>query len=323
SSNYLFQWDLKTFQLEFSYSLGFKITQSSFPEDITIRSKGNLILVTSSNNIVIFLNGIHFPFRQIQINGSNIKAEFLSDNYLLVFNLPEEGEKQDISLYHITEINRQPIDASKIFNDKENEFNLYEYNSKSKKAFGLVDGTISSMNLSNLKWKEFFESNYSDKQYEEEIDGWNTYLYQTPHHNDTFAFPDVENIRSLINNGIHLYNYYDYHEENEEKLADIYFNDQKYKWQIDWKNKKLSVCMEKNDVLCSKKLSETICCCNILNSNALLVSYNDKSYHEVYEYDIDNNKITVPENTDIVYIDFNDQQYKWRIHWERNSNLKL
>src|SRR5205085_2289407 len=122
---------------------------------------------------------------------------------------------------------------------------------------------------------ESFESNKEENQ---EIDGWNTL-----HYNDTIAFPDMENIRSLISNRIYI-------RYSRVKLTDVYFNDQKYKWKIDWKNKKLSVCNQKNDVLCSKKLPD-ILECSILNNNALVsrIGFNNVI---IIKYDIDNNKIT-------------------------------
>jgi hypothetical protein len=177
SQNYLFQWDLKTLQLKFNYSLGFTVTRKS--SILTVISKENSIVVKYCNEISIFLKGIHFPIRNIRLKGNEIKVELCTiqnNDYLLAFNLPvKEDEKQNITFYCITDINKQPIDASMIFNedsknDFKNKFILYEYNTELKKAYGLVNGKISYRNLSNLNWNKFFESQYDD------YISWNNYL---------------------------------------------------------------------------------------------------------------------------------------------------
>ncbi|PKY49718.1 hypothetical protein RhiirA4_423172 [Rhizophagus irregularis] len=176
SPNYLFHWDLKTFQLKFSYSLGF--TTKYDVKKFTVITKGNSIAVNyisyrnKINEIAIFLKNVHFPIRNIQLKNSDMKIELCqvqNNVYLLAFNVPKKDEKQDIILYSITDINKQqPIDASKIFNDvdsendSKNKFILYEYNSESKEAFGLVDGKFSYIDLLDLNWHEFFESHKED-----------------------------------------------------------------------------------------------------------------------------------------------------------------
>ncbi|CAG8508211.1 4233_t:CDS:2 [Rhizophagus irregularis] len=201
SPHYLFHWDLETFQLKFSYSLGFTAKYYEHGK-LTVLTKGNSIAVKymdyEINEIAIFLKDVHFPIRNIQLKDTDTKIEFCevqNNDYLLAFNLPRKDEKQNIILYNITDINAQPKDASMIFN--ENKFILYEYNSESKKAFGLVDGKFSYINLLDLNWHEFFESHKED----DDLVGWNDYLCQTfkkYYYNDTLAFPDMENIRSLL-----------------------------------------------------------------------------------------------------------------------------
>ncbi|CAG8620751.1 4197_t:CDS:2, partial [Funneliformis caledonium] len=97
SLNYLFQWNLDTFKFEFDYSL-------------------------ESNGIDVM---------DVIMKGK-VSIKVLSKNYLLAFNLPKKGKKQDISLYHTTENNKQPVEGSKIFNDDnlENVFTLFEYSSR-------------------------------------------------------------------------------------------------------------------------------------------------------------------------------------------------
>ncbi|PKB93339.1 hypothetical protein RhiirA5_441574, partial [Rhizophagus irregularis] len=205
SSNYLFHWDLETFQLKFSYSLGFTIEH--YDKKFTVITKGNSIAVNYRNEIAIFLKDVHFLIRNIQLKNSDMKIELcqIQNNvYLLAFNIPKKDEKQDIILYSINDINKQqPIDASKIFNDEDskndskNKFILYKYNSESKEAFGLINGKFSYINLSDLNLHEFFES-YRD---DDDLVSWNDYLCQTfekYYYNDTLAFPDMENIRSLL-----------------------------------------------------------------------------------------------------------------------------
>ncbi|PKY48867.1 hypothetical protein RhiirA4_464593 [Rhizophagus irregularis] len=269
SANYLFHRDLKTFQLKFSYSLGFTTTykkkdtltyisnnlfakiykvykDETTNEKLTVITKGNSIAVNYSNEIAIFLKDLHFPIRNIQLKGTNIKIEFCevqNNVYLLAFNIPEKDEKQDIILYNITNINKQPIDASMIFNEK--KFILYEYNSESKKAFGL-------------------------------------YYY-----NDTLAIPDMENIRALLSESGTVLEYVNEH------AKDINFNNQKYKWRIELKNDELgelgelSVYSDKGEFLCSKDfyIFSRMLNWKILNNNALALRLGHNSII-IYEYDI-------------------------------------
>ncbi|CAB4441896.1 unnamed protein product [Rhizophagus irregularis] len=343
SANYLFHRDLKTFQLKFSYSLGFTTTykkkdtltyisnnlfakiykvykDETTNEKLTVITKGNSIAVNYSNEIAIFLKDLHFPIRNIQLKGTNIKIEFCevqNNVYLLAFNIPEKDEKQDIILYNITNINKQPIDASMIFNEK--KFILYEYNSESKKAFGLVDGKFSYINLLDLNWHEFFESHKEDEE-DDDLVGWNNYLGQTfkYYYNDTLAFPDMENIRSLLSESSKYIKdlFSDEYENKNIATKDINFKNQKYKWRIELKNDeldeldepdepdepdeldeldelvkldKLSVYSDKEEFLCSKDLGIKSKSLNwkILNNNALaLNSYNE--FMIIYEYDIHN-----------------------------------
>jgi hypothetical protein len=195
SPNDLFHLDLKTFQLKFSYSLGF--TSKNIDEKFTVIHQESLIGIKYNNEIAIFLENVHFPIRNIQLKNSDMKIELCkvqNNVYLLAFNIPEKDEKQNIILYNITDINKQqPIE---IENDSKNKFILYEYNSKSKKAFGLVNEKFSYSNLSDLDWHEFFESQSDD----DDFVGWNDYLCQTTkyYYNDTLAFLDMENIKSKI-----------------------------------------------------------------------------------------------------------------------------
>ncbi|RGB27823.1 hypothetical protein C1646_673701 [Rhizophagus diaphanus] len=92
---------------------------------------------------------------------------------------------------------------------------------ESKEAFGLVDGKFSYINLLDLNWHEFFESHKED----DDFFGWINYLYQTSYYNVTLAFPDMENIRSLLSDNIKRIDKY----EN----IDINFNNPKYKWRMD------------------------------------------------------------------------------------------
>ncbi|GES84866.1 hypothetical protein GLOIN_2v1781806 [Rhizophagus clarus] len=126
SLNYLFHWDLNSLQLKFSYSLGFttvhcgnidkKLTVhcENIDKKFTVLSKGDLIVVKYFNEVAIFLKRSAFS-----------------------------NSKYSIKRIFILDINKQPIDASMIFNnenpenDPENKFILYEYNSKSRKAFGI------------------------------------------------------------------------------------------------------------------------------------------------------------------------------------------
>ncbi|PKY48868.1 hypothetical protein RhiirA4_464594 [Rhizophagus irregularis] len=307
--SYLFHWDLKTVQLKFSYSLGFTTTYKS-DEKFTVITKGNSIAVNYSNEISIFLKEQHYPIRNIQLIGTNIKIEFCvvqNNVYLLAFNIPEKDEKQDIILYSITDI--QPIDASKIFN-KNNNFILYKYNSESKEAFGLVDGKFSCINLVNLNLHELYEFFEPD----DDLVVWNDYLGQTfekYYYNDTLAFPDMENIRSLLSEtrknieGLFSDEYENKNiatnsepsDKYENKYIDIDFNNQKYKWRIGLKTEKLDKDNKLNklvklsvysgkEFLCSKDLGIKLTTLNwkILNNNALALRLRHSII--IYEYDI-------------------------------------
>ncbi|CAB4374117.1 unnamed protein product [Rhizophagus irregularis] len=226
--------------------------------------------------------------------------------YLLAFNIPKKEEKQDIILYSITDINKQqPIDASKIFNDidsendSKNKFILYEYNSESKEAFELVDGKFSRINLLDLNLHEFFESHKED----DDLVGWNDYLCQTfkkHYYNDTLAFPDMENIRSLLSESSKYIKdlFSDEYENKNIATKEIDFNNQKYKWRIELKTKtneleldKLSVYSDKEEFRSSKDLGIWSDKLNwkILNNNALALRF---YYYDdciiIYEYDIHN-----------------------------------
>jgi hypothetical protein len=281
SQNDLFQWDLKTLQFKFNYSLGFTATRDE-SAILTVISKENSIVVKYCNEISIFLKEIYFPIRNIRLEGNNIKVELCtvqSNDYLLTFNLPDENkkdEKQNIMLYCITDINKQPIDASMIFNedsknDSKNEFILYEYNSESKEAYGLVNGKFSYINLSNLNWNKFFESQYDDYV------SWNNYLSQffaTNYYNDASTFLEIENIKSLISEK----------REKIENIVDIPFKNQKYKWRIDREDGKLSVYSDEELLLSSTGTSlDNLWNCKILNNNALVLRY--KSNIKIYKYD--------------------------------------
>ncbi|EXX75558.1 hypothetical protein RirG_040820 [Rhizophagus irregularis DAOM 197198w] len=334
--SYLFHWDLKTVQLKFSYSLGFTTTykNENTYEKSTVITKGNSIAVNYSNEIAIFLKDDDYPIRNIQLKGTNIKIEFCevqNNVYLLAFNIPEKDEEQDIILYNITDINKQPIDASMIF--KNHKFILYKYNSESKEAFGLVDGKFPSVNLVNLpdlNLHEFFESHKED----DDLVGWNDYLGQTfekyyynDTNNDTLAFLDMENIRSLLSepskNIEDLFSdepsknievlFSDEYENKNIATKDINFNNQKYKWRIELKNDKLdkldedelgkldklSVYSDKEELLCSKDIGikfTKLATLNwkSLNNNALALRFKNYYYGEsiiIYEHDIHNKHI--------------------------------
>ncbi|CAB5351320.1 unnamed protein product [Rhizophagus irregularis] len=294
SPNYLFHWDMKTFQLKFSYSLGFTTENYRYEEEFTVIHKESLIGIKYCGEIAIFLKNVHFPIRNIQLKKPDMKIELCqvqNNVYLLAFNIPKKDEKQDIILYNITDINKQqPIDASKIFNDvdsennSKNKFILYKYNSESKEAFGLVDGKFSCINLLDLNLHEFFESHKED----DDLAGWNGYLGQTfkkYHYNDTLDFPDMENIKSLLSANIKRIDKYG-------NIHDINFNNQKYKWRMELKNEKLdklSVYSDKEEFLCSKDLGVRFWTLNwkILNNNALALRLGHNSII-IYEYDIHN-----------------------------------
>ncbi|PKC68002.1 hypothetical protein RhiirA1_457749 [Rhizophagus irregularis] len=307
SPHYLFHWDFEKFQLKFSYSLRFTTTYTDEDDEgdkskniykkFTVIHKESLIGVKYCNEIAIFLENVHFPIRNIQLKDTDTKIEFCevqNNDYLLAFNLPKKDEKQNIVLYNINDINKQPIDASMIFNEK--KFILYEYNSESKKAFGLVDGKFSYINLLDLNWHEFFESHKED----DDLVGWNDYLGQTfkYYYNDTLAFPDMENIKSLHSpseskNMKEIRSLFsDEYENKNIATKDINFNNQKYKWRIELKNDELgelSVYSDKEEFLCSKDLGIKFTRLNwkILNNNALALRLNYDNII-IYEYDIHN-----------------------------------
>ncbi|RIA98305.1 hypothetical protein C1645_870767 [Glomus cerebriforme] len=167
-SNCLSQFNSET---ESTYFLGFRPPfYDNIYEKSTIISKGNSIVVKHFNKIEIFSKGKSDPVQNIRIRNSIIKVEFLYDDYLLVFNLPKLEDKcQKIILYHTSDINKQPVDVSKVFNNNcGNNFILYEYNSESKKAFGLVDERIKCIDLSSRDLRKTFDDDI--------IAGWNTYL---------------------------------------------------------------------------------------------------------------------------------------------------
>ncbi|GBC16149.2 hypothetical protein GLOIN_2v1731430 [Rhizophagus irregularis DAOM 181602=DAOM 197198] len=302
SPNYLFHWDLEKFRLKFSYSLGFTADRIDKVNNIfTVISKGNSIVIKYNNEIAIFSESVHFPIQNIKLKDTNIRkielCKIQNNDYLLAFNLPGKYEKQDekykkqnIFLYHITDINKQPIDVSKIFNKGHYEDKFYEYNSVLEKAFGLVNGEFSCINVDFDqefldKHKVFFGSHRDD----DDFVGWNNYLYQGSYCNDTLAFPDMVNLRQLVLNNCK------YIDENE----DINFKNQKYKWRIDLKNKKLSVVAEQR-ILNSKNLEDNSWNSKwnwkILNNNALALRYYGNCTSDtviIYNYDIKNKKIKI------------------------------
>ena len=93
---------------------------------------------------------------------------------------------------------------------------------------------------------------------------------------------DNNALLSYINHhgtGISVITVYKY-DINDNKITDhenteIYFNDQQHKWRIDWKNKKLSICKNTNEELCSKNLEYLPYNWNILNNNALALLNED------------------------------------------------
>jgi hypothetical protein len=296
STNYLFHWDSKTYRMKFSYSLGFTADNiDEIDKRFTVMSKENSIVVKYNEKVAIFSKDVHFPIQIINLEDINIKmklCEIENNVYLLAFNLPEKDYKQKINLYHITDINKKPIDVSEIFNkdNSKNEFILYEYNeynSDLKKAFGLVNGKFSSINVDfDQKFyeshKTFFESHRND----DDFVGWNNYLYQGSYCNDTLAFPDMEKLRRLISDEC----------KNIDKIKDINFKNQNYKWKIDLKNKKLSVYTDKK--MDSKDLDNNSWNLKwnwiILNNNALALRYYGNCTGDtimIYNYDINYNKI--------------------------------
>ncbi|CAI2166817.1 14360_t:CDS:2 [Funneliformis geosporum] len=292
ASNNLFQCDLDNFKFEFSYSLEF---DEKDVEKIIMRENLILLKYNEKNNekISIYLKEIHFPIRNIQVE-SNVSIRILSNNYFITFNLTKEDEKQDLSLHHTTDINKQPVDRSRIFND-ENDFILFEYNSESQRAFGFVEESVSSIKLTRFIWHELFATNHGD---DEIIVGWNTYLHQTSETqcNDTMVYPDMENIRALVSNQ---------DKTEDDEPIDINFNNQKYKWRIDQKNKKLSIfklSSDTNGELCSTKLKEfkefelVGIHWRILNNNALAQTMRKDCRLEhrciiIYKYNIINKDI--------------------------------
>ncbi|RIA96285.1 hypothetical protein C1645_733380 [Glomus cerebriforme] len=310
SSNYLFQWDAETLQLKFSYLLGFTaIRNGNINKRLTVISKGNSIVVKYYNEIAIYSMGIHFPIRNIRIKGSITKVELLceaqNNNYLLAFNLPKKDEKQKIILYHISDINKPPVDASKIFNDgkSKNNFILYEYNSESKNAFGLVDGKIICINLSNMNWHKFFVLHMFD----DIVFSWNNYLCQTSKNdcndidtlnqtfeindcndtdtlnqtfeindcNDTFIISDMKNIRSLFSKA----------KKHESLHIDISLKDQKYKWRISRMDSKFKFSVYLDEEVCSKEIlvQNRLRNWRILNNNALALRFSSNLI--ILEYD--------------------------------------
>ncbi|GBB94814.1 hypothetical protein RclHR1_02420001 [Rhizophagus clarus] len=286
SSSCLFHFDLETLQLKFSYSLGF--AEPYINGTMTVISKENSIVVKQLDNIAIFSKGSsYFPIRNIQIEGYNIKVELLScemqnNDYLLVFDIPISNKNQNINLYCITDINKQPVDASMIFNENEskNKFILYEYNTESKEAFGLVDGKFSYKKL-DLNWHEFFESHSEEDDYV----CWNNYLGQTfevdcyNNDNDTYLFPDMENIRSLFS-------------KEHKNITEINFNNnQTYKWKIDPEKGKFSVYtdeekeMDSSDGFKRRDLKRW----KILNNNTLAILYYKRVV--ILEYDHNDKEI--------------------------------
>jgi hypothetical protein len=306
SQNYLFQWDLKTLQLKFNYSLGFTSTRTTRkPFDanaiLTVISKENSIVVKYCNEISIFLKGFHFPIRNIRLKGYDIKVELCTvqnNDYLLAFNLPViKDDKQNITFYCITDINKQPIDASIIFNedfknDSKNKFILYEYNSESKEAYGLVNGKFSYINLSNLNWNKFFESQYDDYV------SWNNYLSRSfvmNYYNDASTFLEIEIIRSLISEK----------RENIENISDIPFKNQKYKWRIGREdfNSKLSVYSDEKKPLFSTQIHfGNLRNWKILNNNALILR-NDSDGIIIYKYYSNNNSVKIQYAINSKYIE--------------------
>ncbi|GBC09542.1 hypothetical protein RclHR1_08970002 [Rhizophagus clarus] len=336
SPNHLFHWDLKTFQLKFNYSLGF--TDDGIDEidkRFTVISKGNSIVVKYNNEIATFSEGVHFPIQNIKLKDTtNIKkiklCEIQNNDYLLAFNLPEKyekqnekNEKQNVFLYHISDINKQPIDVSEIFNKDHPEDKFYEYNSDIKKAFGLVNGKFSCINVDfdqefPESHKVFFESHKDDADFV----SWNNYLYQEyqgSYCNDTLAFPDMKKLRDLISDDC---KYIDEIDETDgieidkiNKIININFKkNSKYKWRIDPNNKKLSVYTDKEDKeaeydyddedkdkevrICSKNLDNNSWNLKwrweILNNDALALRYYGNCTGDtiiIYNYDIKNKTI--------------------------------
>ncbi|RIA86106.1 hypothetical protein C1645_856790 [Glomus cerebriforme] len=291
SLNYLFQLDLETLQLKFSYSLGFNtIYKNIFDNKLSVIFKENSIVVKYNNEIAIFSEGIYFPIRNIRLEDFILKVELLcevcegqNNNYLLVFNLPKYDEKQNIFLYHTSDINKQPVDASEIFNDGNSEkgFIIHEYNSESKKAFGLVDGKISCINLSNRNWHEFFINHMFD----DIITSWNNYLNDSDemkYCNDTLFFPDMENIRSLFSE--EKKNLY------ESEHIDISFKDQKYKWRINnINNRDYKISVYLDEILLDSRKIYLLDKWKILINNALILNYDRKLI--IFEYDNNNKSI--------------------------------
>ncbi|CAB5206269.1 unnamed protein product [Rhizophagus irregularis] len=148
SSEYLFEYKLSGSEIPVPkrYSLGFQIVRNHI-DNFTI--KGFVIKVKL------------------------VSGEKLNDNFLLVFNIPRDEEKQNIFLYNTIDTNKH-VDVTEIF-DKAGGFILYEYNSELNVAFGLVNGSVSRQKIDR---NEFFN--------------------KVNNNNDTF---DMENIRLLISKG--------------------------------------------------------------------------------------------------------------------------
>ncbi|GET58058.1 hypothetical protein GLOIN_2v1781806 [Rhizophagus irregularis DAOM 181602=DAOM 197198] len=285
SSNYLFHWDLETSRLKFSYSLGFTATHSKTNNKLTVMSKGNYILVKHYDEIAIFSKGVHFP---------------------IPFNSPEKYTINIIyditDIYDIIDTNKQPVDASRMFNDEnsendyKNKFILCEYNSGSKKAFGLVDGKISCINLSDLNWHDFYESHKG----EDDFIGWNNYLCQTAFEknycNDTLAFPDMESIRSLFS-------------KEHKNIQQINFDNQKYKWKISQTTNKLLVYMDEKE----------LCSINIFKKQ------NSSKFQELKWKILNNNALALLDNKTIKIFEYNNNKESIKIQYKfrRNSGLKV
>jgi hypothetical protein len=161
-------------------------------ERSTIISNENLIIVKHCNEINVFQKEKSDPVQIIRIENSNIKLGLLSDDYFFAFNSPKCYGEQNTFLYHTSDINKQPVDISKIFRINNSKFILHEYNSKTKKVFGLIDGRISCIDLSSKNWDEFFDDDI--------ISGWNTYLNNLDEKkfcNNMLTFSDMENLLNL------------------------------------------------------------------------------------------------------------------------------
>ncbi|CAG8508194.1 4232_t:CDS:2 [Rhizophagus irregularis] len=181
-------------------------------------------------------------------------------------------------------------------NDYKNKFILCEYNSGSKKAFGLVDGKISCINLSDLNWHDFYESHKG----EDDFIGWNNYLCQTAFEknycNDTLAFPDMESIRSLFS-------------KEHKNIQQINFDNQKYKWKISQTTNKLLVYMDEKE----------LCSINIFKKQ------NSSKFQELKWKILNNNALALLDNKTIKIFEYNNNKESIKIQYKfrRNSGLKV